>query len=593
MLLGAAVFLGGCRKDAAAGAAAEYDSTIRMAASGRVKTLDPTFADDLASRDMVGALFDTLLAYDYKKRPYELVPSMLETMPESIDGGKSYRFKLRDDLYFCKDACFETNSRKERKITSQDVVYSFLRIADGRLHSPVFWMFRNKIVGIDEFRGATGKLEPGDNRLYDQGIPGLEIHNDREFTIHLNAPDPRFLYNLAIPYASILSRKAVEYYGEDLREHPVGSGPFKLVKWALDYELVLERNEEYREETYAGARSEGDRTKRLPLADRIVVYTIRQPITAWLLFLQGNLDVSKLDKDNCDIVIGGDLSPALRERGVTLLRAPEFELQYIGFNFTEPILGNNEALRKAISLAFNLEGRIEYSNGQMMPVSGPIPPGVSGCDENFVNPYGQYNIEKAKKYMIEAGYPNGIDPATGEPLTLTFDLNGNGAMHRQLGEMMASDMEKIGIKIIVNLNNSSRFFQKLRQGQMQLFRLSWVGDYPDGENFLQLFYSKNAGGCNRIFYRDAEYDRLFEEIIPMADSPERTEKYYKMVKYLTERCPWIFESMPLTYQLKYDWLENFEHHNFPFNRWKYIKVDGKRREEMRAKFRPLSFREMQ
>ncbi|MFA7230685.1 MAG: ABC transporter substrate-binding protein [Victivallaceae bacterium] len=586
----AALVLAGCGK----GVGPNPPNTMFLNTGGKVKTLDPALASDLSSRNMVAAFYDTLLQYDYASRPYKLAPSMLETMPESNREMTSFKFRLRDDLYFHDDQCFSGMTKSARKVTSKDVVYSFLRIADSRLLSPVFWMFRGKIKGIDQFRTATSQLSPTDKSIYEQGVSGLEIVDDLTFIIHLNASDPRFLYSLAIPYASIVSRRAVEYYGESFPEHPVGSGPFRLAEWIRDYRLIMDRNQEFRKEFFVQAANPADRNRPLPFLDRIVCYIIKQPLSAWLLFLQGELDQSTLDKDNLDAVVGGGrtLVPALAKRGIQLIQAPEFEIRYVGFNFSDPLLANNLNLRKAISLAYNVETIIEHSNYQMIPAQGPIPQGVSGYDEKFKNPFTALNIEAAKTYLAQAGYPGGIDPATGQQLTLTYDQNGNAAGNRQLAELMVRDMAAIGIKIIPLLNNNPRFFQKMRKGKFQLFRLSWVGDYPDAENFLQLFYGKNAGSCNRVFYRDEKFDRMFEQIMPMPDSPERTRLYEEMVKYITAQCPWIFESFPISFQLNHAWLQNYIPHDFAFARWKYLAIDHELRSKMKKSFTPLSMEEL-
>ncbi len=558
---------------------------------GRVKTLDPALAADLVSRNMVAAFYDTLLQYDYTTRPYKLIPSMLKKMPELDKSKTVYTFKLRDDLYFSENKCFKGLSKTSRKVTSHDVIYSFLRIADGRLHSPVFWMFRGKIKGINKFRDETSKLKPGNNSPYEKGISGLEAVDEHSFRIHLTRPDPRFLYALAIPYASIISKQALEFYGESFSENPVGSGPFVLREWIRDYRLILDRNNNYRKEFFPQAQNPADRKKALPLLDRVICYIIKQEVSAWLLFLQGGLDLSAISKDNFDNVVGmgSKLTPALAKRNIKLLQIPEFQVRYVGFNFNDPLLANNLNLRKAISLAYNVDNIKAHYNGQMIPAEGPIPPGVTGNDPKFKNPYSCYDLKQAREYMRSAGYPNGIDPKTGEALTLTYDQNGNSSAYRQLAELMIKDMAKIGIKIVPMLNNKPRFFQKLRKGKFQLFRLSWIGDYPDAENFLQLFYSKNAGSCNRAFYQDVKFDRMFEEIIPMQDSPERTRKYEKMVKYLSTKCPWIFESFAISYQLNHAWLENFIPHDFAFSRWKYLSIDAKKRRQMKKNFKPLSF----
>ncbi|MDD5599418.1 MAG: ABC transporter substrate-binding protein, partial [Victivallaceae bacterium] len=332
---------------------------------GRVKTLDPALAADLSSRNMVAAFYDTLLQYDYTARPYKLIPSMLKTMPTLDKSRTVYTFTLRNDLYFSGDACFGNIPEMKRRVSSRDVIYSFLRIADGRLHSPVFWMFRGKIKGIDEFRNATVKQPPGDNSLYAKWIPGLEIIDDLTFKIRLLKPDPRFLYALAIPYTAIISQQALEFYGESFAEHPVGSGPFKLREWIRDYRLILDRNENYRPEYFPEAKNPLDRKRPLPLLDRVVCYIIKQEVSAWLLFLQGGLDFSAISKDNFDNVVGmgSKLSPALAERRIKLIRIPEFQIRYVGFNFNDPLLAKNLNLRKAISLAYNIENIRTHYNG--------------------------------------------------------------------------------------------------------------------------------------------------------------------------------------------------------------------------------------
>jgi len=157
---------------------------------------------------------------------------------------------------------------------------------------------------------------------------------------------------------------------------------------------------------------------------------------------------------------------------------------------------------------------------------------------------------------------------------------------------MERDLKQIGIRITPSLNSQPRFFQKLRQGKFQLFLLSWVGDYPDAENFLQLFYGKNAGSCNRVFFRDAVFDGMFEKIIPMPESPERTALYKKMIEYVAGQCPWIFESIPMTFQLNHSWLENYQPHDFAFNQWKYLSLDPAKRADMKKLFRPIELKDL-
>ena len=236
----------------------------------RVKTLDPVLASDLASSNIVTTVFDTLLQYDYIKRPYILKPSMLETMPEVKDNYKRYIFTLRDDLYFHPDRCFGDNDLEDRRVTSDDVIFSILRLADARLHSSAYWLVRGKIAGIDNFRTMTLDASEDDYSVYDVEIAGLRKLNDRQFEICLEQPDPRFLYILAMPGSAVVSRKAVEYYGDGFAENPVGSGPFMLKEWLRDHHIIFDRYPDFREEYFKEAEKESDRTRKIPLADRLV-----------------------------------------------------------------------------------------------------------------------------------------------------------------------------------------------------------------------------------------------------------------------------------------------------------------------------------
>ena len=569
-------------------ASAAGERVLRTSGEGRLRTLDPIQADDPASRNICGALFDTLVEYDYLARPYKLVPSMLSEMPTHNRDFTEYRFKLRPDLRFAAAEGFQSEP-----VTARDVKFSLLRLADARNHSPLYWILRDKLAGAVEFNRATAAAPEGDYSVYDREVAGIVIHNDLEFSLRLTAPDPRFLYLLAMPNAGVVSRRAVERFGVDFARHPVGSGAFVMEKWVTDCKLVLRRNPEYRAERFPGADAPADRERRLPLCDRIEILLIRQPMTAWMLFLQGESDINALDKDNSDVVVGADGGPvpALARRGIRLLRIPEFEIRYVGFNFSDPVLGKNPKLRQALSLAYNVQERVRYAGGQLIVAQGPLPEGVAGFDPAYRNPYAAHDVARAKKLLAEAGFPGGVD-ASGRRLTLTFDQNGNSTAYRQMGELAVADFAEIGVEIVPVMNNKPRFFEKLRQGQLQLFRLSWIGDLPDAGNFFQLFYSGNRGGCNRTGFSDPEFDALYERAEAMPDSPERIELFKRMTRLVGERCAWIFEGFPVSYLVAHKWVGNYRHHDFPFNRWKFLSIDTALRDKLKPTFTPLSFAEL-
>ena len=192
------ILLCGCGKKQSQ-EAAEPARVLHTTTGGKINTLDPALCADLTSANMVGELYDTLLEYNYTVRPYRLQPSMLEKMPEVSEDMKCYRFHLRDDLYFQSDKCFGYDSKgkpKKRKITAKDAVFSILRLADERLHSPGYWLIRGKIKSIGQFRKATSKLQNNDFSIYDNGCDGIKIVDENTFEIILEKPDPRFLTDL-------------------------------------------------------------------------------------------------------------------------------------------------------------------------------------------------------------------------------------------------------------------------------------------------------------------------------------------------------------------------------------------------------------
>ena len=583
------LFLCSCGKTAAR----QEQSQVIMSLGSRITSLDPALAADTTSQAVVCAFYDTLLQYKYTRGAYQLEPSMLREMPKLSADLKTYTFTLRDDLYFSDGPHFKGKTKQARKITAGHVVYSLLRLADTRLRSPGFWVIRDHIRGLAQFREKTRNAAPGDDSPYKAKHPGFTILDPHTFQIHLNSPNPRFHYALALPYCAIVSPDAVKYYGNDFASHPCGSGPFLLEEWKPDYVISMIRNPEFRPETFANAKPE-EQNKTLPLTDRITCYLVKQPVSSWLMFLQGELDYYALDADHFESVIRDDrtLAPALQQRGIRLQTAPELQTNYIGFNFADPVLGKNQYLRKAIALAFDKKMRVTHSAGRFTPAYGPVPPGVPGAlqapDTTHENP----DIALAKEYMKKAGYPDGIDPKTNRPLELTFDQTGSDTFYRQTAELFANDLRNIGIKLKPEFNTRPRFFQKLANGDMQMFRLSWTGDYPDAENFLQLFYGPNAGSCNRISFTDPEFDRMYKEILSMQDTPERTKKYENMSRYLIEKTPWIFETHTVSFVLTHSWMENYIPHDFAFNRWKYLSADAKKRIETKRNFKPLSMKEL-
>jgi ABC-type transport system substrate-binding protein len=563
---------------------------VSYSSTSRIRGLDPGITGEVSSSMAISRLYEGLLQYDYLARPYKVIPLLAEAMPDISADGLVYTFKIRKGIYFHDDPCFPDD--KGRELNAADFVYSFKRVADVKNASSGFWAYNNRIKGINDFHDASKGKEPTD---YDMPVEGLQALDTYTLQITLTEPYPQLLYILAMHYSFAVPREAVEYYGKSFANHPVGTGPYELVEWRRNSRIEFLRSPKWAEtgrvETYP---SEGtpeqeaagllrDAGRPIPFVDRVVQYVIDDSTTAWMMFLSGQLGVSGISRDNWDAVITGDkkLNDSLEKRDIRLISAPTLDVYYLGFNMEDPVVGQssdperdrrNRKLRQALSCAYDFDQMNKFMNNRLYPIGGPVPEPLAGCLKE-PSPYA-FNLGKARELLIEAGYPDGIDSATGRRLELTMELGSASANARQMMELMADMYQKIGIVLKASYNTWPAFIEKMNRRQAQMFQLGWVADYPDAENFMQLFYSKNESpGPNHANYRNAEIDRMYEQIRTMLDSPERTAIYEKMAGIIVEDCPWIFLYQPMNFGLIHSWVENYVSHAFPYGMGKYRRLN--------------------
>ena len=549
----------------------------------RIRGFDPVKVGDVPSAQALQRIYEGLVQVSYLDRPYRVEPLLAASMPAVSADGLSYTFKLRPGIYFQDDPCFAAEHGRGREVVASDVVYSLKRVADARNASTGWWAFDQRIQGLNEFRQAS---RAGVATDYERPVSGLEIVDRHTLRIHLTQPYPQLLWVLALHYGSVVAREAVDFYGDRFGQHPVGTGPYQLEQWSPNYQMVFVRNPGWRErgrvERYPSQGETGDAGQGLlvdagqpmPFIDRIVTYVVADSATQWMMFLNGQLDESDISRDNWSVVLDEDrrLVPALRERGIRLSISPQLRISYIGFNADDPVVGTNAALRQAMTLAFNSEEWIRLHNGRVRRPNSPIPTTLAGYEAEY-HPWA-FDLDRARAMLAEAGFPEGRDPATGRRLELTLDLGrADDVELRQSAELLVAFMERLGVVLRLSLNNGPAFYDKLERRQAQLFMLSWLGDYPDAENFLQCFYGPNASpGPNRANYVNLAFDRLLEQARVMPDSPERTELYRQMARIVIDDCPWLLISEPLSYVLHQKRVANYKPHLFPFGMEKYYRL---------------------
>ena len=558
------------------------ERVINLTAPSDVKGFDPMMASDVGSAAQIAKIYEGLLTYHWFKLPYELIPNLAEEMPTVSADGLTYTFKIRKGVLFQDDASFPNG--KGRELVAEDFVYSIKRHADSKNQSTGWWLYDGKIKGLNEWRTKYEKLPEAN---YDEVVEGIQALDKYTLQFKLAKVFPQFLYALAMPFSYVVPREAVTKYGKEFINHPVGTGPYVLPVFDQGKRLVFTKNPTFREKFYPSDASPEfkhmlvDAGKKLPLVDKIVVDVIVESQPAWLKFNKGEVDYLSIPKDNYSTtIVNNQLSKEMTDKGVSLSITPGLDVYFYGFNFDHKIFQNIN-LRRAMSLAFDQKLMNElFYNNTGVPAESVAPPGVAGNDPAFKNPWKGPNLELAKKHLALAGYPEG----KGLP-EITLDTFSSTSA-RQKAEFFQKQMEKIGIKIKVVGNLSPELQAKIKKRSVMMIDYGWIGDYPDTENFLQIFYGPNSSpGANSANYNNPEFNKMYENVAKMQNTPERTALYEKAVQYLTNEVVVIFTVHTQTYMLKQKWIKNYHDSDFIFDFHQYLNVDLKEKAETLKKFK--------
>lgn len=597
------------------------------------KKLDPATSYSMNEHIYTGAVYGTLLEYHFLKRPLELQPSLATALPEVVDlgdGRTRYRFALRPDLFFHDDPCFELAGpgMRTRPITMADVAFELARIADPKVGSPVTDPFSH-IEGFREFSerlsarreaDAAFAARPVNEQYAEVGpIAGVATPSSHVLEITLAKPYPQILYWFAMQFTSPVPWEAIEYYdgqaGRDrFDDHPVGSGPFQITRYDKRAIIVLERSASwhgarhpewkapgtvYPSEGEPGDREEGlldDAGRALPMIDRIEVRREKESISRFTKFMQGYYDTSTVSVDNFDTVIRNDaLSPEMAERGIRLEKEVAPVISYVAFNMNDPLVGRggtqaeqarNRRLRQAMSLVIDSQEFLRiFLNGRGLAAQSPIPPNIYGYEADYRNPFRTPDLERAKALMVEAGYPGGIDPKTGDALKITLDSANTTTQGMIQLQFFTNAWKKLGLDVRIDATNYNQFQEKLRNGAHQIFDFGWGADYPDPENFLFLFSSKMGndafGGPNAANFADDRFDALFDRMKIEPNGPRRMEHIRAMRTILEQERPWIELYFPENYALLHGWVSNVKPTGMSIPTYQYLDIDPVRRADHR------------
>lgn len=478
---------------------------FRYNESAGITSLDPAFAKDQANIWAVNQIYNGLVQLNER---LEVMPCIAKSWTIS-DNGKCYTFLLRNDVYFHPHELF----KNKRRVIAKDFEYSFNRITDIKIASPGAWIFNNVLIK--------------------NGKPSFIALNDSVFEIRLQQAFPPFIGLLSMQYCSVIAHEIAENFGNDFRRNPIGTGPFMFKLWKEGVKLVLVKNPDY---------FEFENGIRLPYIDAVAVSFIVDKQSVFMEFMKGNIDfMSGIDPNYKDVLVTrhGKLNPKYNN-SITLFRQPYLNTEYFGFLCdtslaavkNSPTL--NVKVRQAINYAFDRKKMIKFlrNNSGTAGIYGITPPGLPSFDTTIVKGY-TYNPTKAKELLAQAGYPNGKGLA---PIKLYTT-----ASYLDICKYFQQQIDEVGITINIEVSPAASLREQIAQGKIAFFRGSWIADYPDAENYLSLFYSKNfcPEGPNYTHFSDKEYDKLYLQALSQTNDSIRYDLYRKMENIIIKKSPVI------------------------------------------------------
>jgi len=523
-------------------------SVYRHSMDGAPSSLDPAQASNIYANFLAVNLYDTLYRYKYLARPYELQPNLAEDLPQVSADGLIYTIRIKPGVYFINDPAFAQG--RGRAVRAEDFVYSIKRHFDPKTRAQGAWLWQNRIVGLDKWK------ENGSD--YAQEVAGLRALDDHTIQIQLITPFPQLSHTLTQGYSAVVPREAVESYGRELAVHPVGSGPYRLLRFDTAGAVML-RNTGFRQEPF-NLESEGYdpgtqsqfgvellEGRSPPFTDRIEIEFIAEDAARWNTFIAGELDFVKVPVSQFDQVLENRNPPRLNPRMASdyhLGASLESGFVHTDFNMDDKRIGyhpdpeqnaRNKALRCAIIKAFDWQKRNEifyYGIGRVFP--GIIPPVAPEFDPGQDRSTIDRDLDGARKLLSESGWNAGNLPV------LEYGFH-SSVTDRQMFEQFRSFMTDIGYPVEkirpLTYATYGDYARAYLNREVMLVTIGWTMDYPDAENTIQLFFGPNASpGSNNANYNNEEFNRLYRASATMGSSPMRTAIYRNMNRIVQEDC---------------------------------------------------------
>jgi ABC-type transport system substrate-binding protein len=561
---------------------------------------DPAQITDLYSRYVTGHIFDGLYHYDHLARPFLVTPNAADGMPVVSDDFRTWTIRVKPGIYFSDDPAFKG---RKRELVAQDFVYAWKRHYDPAFKSPNYANFQEEgVIGVNALREEALKSRtPFD---YDREVEGLRALDRYTLQFKLEKPRPRFIYTIAQgDLIGAVAREVVEFYGDQLMAHPVGTGPFRLVQWRRSSLIVLERNPgfrtvHYEDEVHPNADdAEGQallkrfRGRTLPMLDRIEVSIVEVSQPRWLAFLTEQFDLLAVPLEFANVAApNGKLAPNLAKRGISLQRIVNTDRTLFYFNMEDPVLGGytpeRVALRRAISLGYDVAREIgNIRRGQAVPAQSVVAPGTWGYDPALKSANSDFDPARAKALLDLYGYVDRDgdgwrDTPDGKPLVLEY-ANQPDPLSRQFDETWKKGMDALGLRLKIISGQWPEQLKMARAGQIMIWQLAYSASDPDVQSALQILYGPGAGGQNLARFKHARFDEIYRQMQALPDGPERLALLREAQNIITAYAPQKYNVHRVVTDLTQPWLIGYRRPLFGNQFWQYVDIDPARQPKAR------------
>lgn len=561
--------------------------SYRIAETG----FDPAQISDLYSRKIAENIFDAPLQFEFLARPVRMRPNTLVALPEISADYRTFTFRVKPGILFADDPAF---GGRKRELVAADYVYSLKRHYDPKSKSPNLYILENAgLAGLSEYRkDVLASKKPFD---YDREIEGLRVLDRYTFQIRTNEPQPRLLLQLTDGSVwGAVAREVVEFYGDRIMEHPVGTGPYRLAYWRRASRIVLEKNPNFRDVYYNEEAPAGDpiaqaavarlKGRKLPIIDRVEVSIVEENQPRWLAFLNGEHDmIEEVPTDYADIALpNSQLAPNLKKRDILMVRYPRAEVAMSYFNMEDPLVGgytpDKVALRRAISLAVDVEKEIRLvRRGQAVPAQGPIAPGTWGYDPAFKSEMSEFDRAKSRALLDMYGYVDKDgdgwrDQPNGEPLVLEYATQPD-QQSRQLIEQWKKNMDAIDIRIVFKTAKWPENLKAANVGKLMMWGVGWSAGAPDGDTFLALGYGPAKGQANKARFNLPAFNKAYDTQKVLPDGPERMAAMDEARRLMVAYMPIKLHVHRIWTDLAHPWLVGYHRNVFVREAWRYLDID--------------------